>query len=301
MSRERATLSVAIIAQDEEANLPECLASMAWADEIVVCDSGSRDRTLEIARRHGARTFQDAWRGFAAHKALAVERCTQAWVLVLDADERVPEPLRQEIQAVLADSKAADGYTIPRRNYFLGAWVRHGGWYPDRSIRLFRKGCGRFEPRAVHEAVQISGRVAHLTHPMDHYTYRSVADFLRRLDRYARLAAEEMRAAGRAARLTDLTLRPLWTFLRMYLFQRGFLDGRRGLVLAALYTGYTFAKYAILWEMGHECRVPSAECHEPGGSAAGSAEGRVPRPEAGGGRLGSSPFPPGEGRGEGGR
>jgi (heptosyl)LPS beta-1,4-glucosyltransferase len=108
VSRERATLSVAIIAQDEEENLPDCLESVAWADEVVVCDSGSRDGTLEIARRRGARTFQDAWRGFAAHKALAVERCTQAWVLVLDADERIPGALRQEIQAVLADSKAAD-------------------------------------------------------------------------------------------------------------------------------------------------------------------------------------------------
>jgi glycosyltransferase involved in cell wall biosynthesis len=256
---------VAIIARDEEENLPACLASVAWADEIVVCDSGSRDRTVEIARQHGARTFEDPWRGFAGHKALAVSRCTEPWILVLDADERVPEALGQEIRQVLRRPDAADGYTVARRNHFLGAWIRHGGWYPDRSVRLFRAGRGQFAPRAVHETVQISGAVGALAEPMEHYTYRSVGAFLQRMERYAGLAAEEMRAAGRRCRLTDLTLRPAWTFLRMYLFQRGLLDGRRGFILAALYAGYTFAKYARLWEMGRECRVPGAECRAPNG------------------------------------
>jgi glycosyltransferase involved in cell wall biosynthesis len=185
-------LSVAIITLNEETNLPDCLASVDWADEVVVCDSGSQDRTVEIAAGLGARTFQDPWRGFAAHKTLAVERCTQPWVLVLDADERVPLALRAEIAERLQDPGAADGYTVARRNYFLGRWIRHGGWYPDRSLRLFRQGRGRFQPRSVHEAVQVEGRSGDLREPLEHHTYRSVREFLERMSRYAGLAAEEM-------------------------------------------------------------------------------------------------------------
>ncbi len=247
-------LSVAIITLNEEKDLPDCLASVAWADEVVVCDSGSRDRTVEIATQTGARTFQDPWRGFAAHKTLAVERCSHPWVLVLDADERVSPALRAEITERLQDPGAADGYTVARRNYFLGRWIRHGGWYPDRSLRLFRKGRGRFQPRSVHEALQVEGRSGDLREPLEHYTYRSVGEFLERMSRYAQLAAEELHAAGRRARPVDLTLRPLWTFLRMYVLQAGFLDGGRGLRLAGLYAAYTFAKYATLWEMRNASR-----------------------------------------------
>jgi glycosyltransferase involved in cell wall biosynthesis len=248
----RPGLAVAIITLDEERRLPACLESVRFADEIVVCDSGSADRTLEIAAAFGARTYRDAWRGFAAHKSLAVERCGQPWVLVLDADERVPPALRAEIEAVLRADGPADGYTIGRRNYFLGSWIRHGGWSPDRSVRLIRQGRGRFLPRAVHEAIEVQGRLEALREPMEHYSYDSVGDYLRRMERYAALAAAEMHAAGRRCRVTDLTLRPVWTFLRMYLLQRGCLDGRPGLILAGLYAGYTFAKYAALWGLAGE-------------------------------------------------
>jgi glycosyltransferase involved in cell wall biosynthesis len=244
----RPGLAVAIITLNEARHLPACLDGVRFAEEIVVCDSGSTDRTLEIAAAAGARTYRDAWRGFAAHKSLAVERCTQPWVLVLDADERVPPALREEIEAVLGADGPADGYTIGRRNYFLGVWIRHGGWYPDRSVRLFRNGRGRFSPRAVHETVEIQGSLGALRAPMEHYTYDSVGDYLHRMERYAALAAAEMHAAGRRCRATDLLLRPVWTFLRMFVLQRGCLDGWRGLLLAGLYAGYTFAKYASLWE-----------------------------------------------------
>jgi glycosyltransferase involved in cell wall biosynthesis len=241
-------LSVAIITLNEEANVGPCLESVKWADEVVVCDSGSRDRTLEIAAGYGARIFQDEWLGFAAHKNLAVSRCSQRWVLVLDADERVPPPLRDEIQGILRSEDAADGYRVGRRNFFLGAWIRHGGWYPDRSVRLFRCGRGRFLPRPVHEVVEVSGRTASLQHPLDHFTYASISDFLRRMERYAALAAGELFVTGQRCGVVDLTLRPAWTFLRMYLLRLGFLDGWRGLLLAGLYACYTFAKYAQLWE-----------------------------------------------------
>ncbi len=245
-----AALSVAIVALNEERKLPACLASVAWADEVVVCDSGSADRTRELAEAAGARTYQDPWRGFAAHKNLAVERCRNAWVLVVDADERVTPALREEIESAINDPAALDGYLIPRRNHFLGRWIRYGGWYPDHSLRLFRKARGRFGHRPVHEAVQVEGSVGRLTAAMDHFTYNSVGEFLTRMVRYADLAAEELWTAGRRAGVADLTIRPVWTFLRMYALQRGFLDGWRGLVLAGLYACYTFAKYAHLWERG---------------------------------------------------
>jgi glycosyltransferase involved in cell wall biosynthesis len=244
----RPGLSVAVITLNEERNIAACLDSVKWADEVVVCDSGSQDRTVEIAASHGARTFHDPWRGFAGHKNLAVERCRHEWVLVLDADERVPEALRQEIEGVLRSAGPADGYSIGRRNHFLGAWIRHGGWYPDRSVRLFRNGRGRFQPRAVHETVEVAGTVGTLRESLGHHTYASVQEFLQRMARYADLAAEEMHAAGKRCGVIDLTLRPVWTVLRMYVFQRGFLDGWRGLLLAGLYACYTLAKYAALWE-----------------------------------------------------
>ncbi len=248
MTTGRAGLSVAVITLNEERNIGGCLDSVTWADEIVVCDSGSQDRTLEIAAGYGARTFRDPWRGFAGHKNLAVERCGKDWVLVLDADERVPDPLRREIEDVLRAAGPADGYSVGRRNYFLGAWIRHGGWYPDRTVRLFRNGRGRFQPRAVHECVEVAGAVGALREPLDHHTYVSVNDFLQRMARYADLAGGEMYAAGKRCGVVDVTLRPVWTFLRMYVLQRGCLDGWRGLLLAGLYACYTLAKYAALWE-----------------------------------------------------
>ncbi len=243
------SLSVTIICLNEVDTIGPCLESVAWADEIVVCDSGSTDDTLAVCRQYTDQVYSDPWRGFATHKNLALERATKEWVLSVDADERVTQELAKEIRAVLGRPPAADGYTVARRNYFLGRWIRHGGWYPDRTVRLFRRGRGRFQPRAVHEAVQVDGRVAALAAPLDHYTYRSLHAYLHRMDRYSTLAAEELWRAGRRARWLDLSLRPLATFLRMYVLQRGFLDGRAGLVLAGLYAAQSLAKYAKLWEM----------------------------------------------------
>ena len=250
----RSAISVAIITLNEERNIRACLESVKWADEIVVCDSGSTDRTLVIAGEYGARTFHDAWRGFAGHKNLAVERTSHPWVLVLDADERVPPALRREIEVVLDDPAGRDGYLIPRRSYFLGEWVRSCGWYPDETVRLFRKGRGRFADRAVHEAVVVEGRLGRLTSPLDHYTYDSISAYLTRMDRYSTLAAEELSRAGRSTRPWDLIGHPVWTFLRMFLLQRGWREGWRGLVLSGLYASYVFIKYAKLWEFTHTGR-----------------------------------------------
>lgn len=244
----RASISVAIITLNEEERIRACLESVKWADEIVVCDSGSTDRTLAVAAEYSAKTYHDEWRGFAGHKNLAVERTSNPWVLVVDADERVTPALREEIERLLVDPEALDGYLVPRRSYFLGQWIRGCGWYPDETIRLFRRGRGRFTERAVHEAVVVEGHVGRLSAPLDHFTYDSVSAFLQRMDRYSTLGAEELKQAGRSARMFDLLARPAWTFLRMVCLQGGWREGWRGVVLSGLYAAYAFSKYAKLWE-----------------------------------------------------
>lgn len=242
-------LSVVVITLDEEEDIRACLESVAWADEIVIGDSGSRDRTLEICREFTDHVYVDEWRGFGAHKNLCVSRTTCPWVLSLDADERVSPGLRDEIRAVLDADGPLDGYRVPRRSYFLGTWIRHGGWYPGYTVRLFRRDRGRFLARAVHEAVTVDGRVGTLRGHLEHYTYRSLSEFVRRMDRYSALAALELHRGGHRFAFRDLCLHPPLTFLKMYLLQRGFLDGAQGLIVAGLYAAYAWVKYAKLWEL----------------------------------------------------
>ncbi|MCU0586955.1 MAG: glycosyltransferase family 2 protein [Syntrophobacteraceae bacterium] len=236
-------VSAAIITRNEARNIGRCLDSLGWVSEVVVLDQFSTDGTAEMAASRGARVFQEAWQGFAAQKNLAVHRTTGSWVLSIDADERVTDPLRLEIEGILDRDGPLDGYFIPRRNYFCERWIRHGGWYPDYSLRLFRRGRGRFEERAVHEKVVVRGKTGYLNHPLEHFTYVSVSDYLQRMDRYSELASREMVREGRCARWHDLTLRPLFTFLKMYGLKLGFLDGRAGFFLAISYAYYTFLKY----------------------------------------------------------
>jgi len=243
-------ISVAIITRNEEGNIRDCLESVTWADDVVVVDNGSTDRTLEICREYGARVFSEEWKGYAGQKNSAIEKTRHEWVLSLDADERVTPELRREMEAAVAESPPADGYWIPRKNYFLGRWVRRCGWYPDLNLRLFRKSRGRFGDRAVHERVEVEGKSLTLNQPLIHVTYRTIADFLQRMDRYSALAAEEMRREGKPFRRRDLLLRPPFTFFQMYFLRAGFLEGTDGLALSALYSFYTFVKYAKLKEMG---------------------------------------------------
>jgi len=242
-------LSVAIITYNEEANIKECLESVKWADEIVVVDSFSTDKTLEICREYTDRVFEKEWSGFSEQKNYAIEHTKNSWILAIDADERVSEGLREEIGEILKSGPSCDGYFIPRKSYFLGRWIRYGGWYPDYSIRLFRKDKGRFERREVHESVRIDGRTGRLKNPLEHYTYRNLSGYIERMNRYSTLAAREMRKGGRRACLGDIIFRPFFTFIRMYIFQQGFRDGRYGFILSILYSYYTFTKYAKLWEM----------------------------------------------------
>lgn len=241
-------ISVTIIALNEEANIRDCLESVAWADEILVSDSGSSDRTPEICKELGAKVFNDEWLGFGRQKNLVGDRATGDWILNIDADERVTPGLKDEILKAVQGSSDA-GYLIPRKNYFGEKWIRHCGWWPDHSLRLYKKGLGRFTDRYVHERVEVNGPVARLENPLVHRTYKDVSDYLRRMERYSTLAAQEMRNQGRNAGLTDILLRPPFTFFKMYVLQRGFLDGTTGVILSTLYASYTLAKYAKLWEM----------------------------------------------------
>lgn len=247
MTREK--LSVTIITLNEETEIGACLESIAWADEIIVVDSGSADRTVEIAKKFTEKVFLHPWEGYARQKNWAVAQASHEWVLSIDADERVPRELRGEIEAVLGSSSPVGGYYIPRKNFFLGRWIRHGGWHPDYVLRLFQRNEGRFVDRRVHESVSVDGPTGKLRTPLEHYTYRSIEAYFERMERYATLAAEEMFERGRKASRLDLTLRPWSTFLKMYFLRLGFLDGRDGLRLARLYSLYTLSKYEKLAKM----------------------------------------------------
>ena len=241
-------LSVVVVTRNEEERLRACLESVAWADEIVVVDAESEDKTVTIAREFTDQVVVRPWPGYAAQKNVALELATGDWALSLDADEIVSAELAADIGAVLAANGPADGYAVPRRNIFWGRWVRHGGLYPDWQLRLFRRGSGRFVVRAVHESVSVEGRVERLAGHLEHRSYRDVGDFLARADRYATLAADEALAQGRRAGVSALLLRPLGRFLGMYVVRRGFLDGWRGFLLASLYAYYVLIRSAKIWE-----------------------------------------------------
>jgi (heptosyl)LPS beta-1,4-glucosyltransferase len=248
-------LSVTVVAWNEEERLRACLESVSWADEIVVVDAESTDKTPQLAREFTDRVWVRPWPGFAAQKNFAIEQAHGEWILSLDADERVTPGLARRIKELVTDPGAADGYRVPRKNMFWGAWVRHGGLYPDHQLRLFRRGAGRFAENAVHESVQVAGRVETLTEPLLHQSYRDLEDFVQRSNRYSTLAARDWLARGRPVSLGDLVAKPLGRFLAMYVARRGFLDGWRGLVLAILYSEYVFLRMAKAWEAQ---RAPSA-------------------------------------------
>jgi len=244
----RLRLSVVVVTRNEEERLRACLEAVVWADEIVVVDAESEDKTVAIAQEFTDRVVVRPWPGYAAQKNAALDLASGDWVLSLDADEVVSPELRAEIARVLASDGPADGYAVPRRNIFCGRWVRHGGLYPDRQLRLFRRGRGRFEARAVHESVRVDGRVESVAGHLEHRSYRDVSDFLLRADRYSTLAAEEAVAQGQRAGVSALVLRPLGRFLAMYVVQGGFLDGWRGFLLATLYAYYVLIRSAKIWE-----------------------------------------------------
>ena len=245
------TLSVAIITLNEESNIRRTLESVKWADEIVVVDSGSSDRTRDICKEYTDKVIQQTWLGYAGQKNLAISRTTRDWVLSLDADEPVEPALADEIRAIIRTPDACDGYRIPRKTFFLGKWMKHGGWYPDLNLRLFRAGKGRFEERFVHESLKVTGRIGVTVNAIEHYSYPDLESYMTTINKYSSLAVDVMAQNGFPSSKTswlNIVLRPLFTFLHKYIVRLGFLDGKHGLVLNLYHSYYVFAKYAKAWD-----------------------------------------------------
>lgn len=239
----RARLSVAIIARNEERNLPACLASVVFADEIVVVDHASTDRTADIAREHGARVVATSdWPGFGVQKNRALDACTGEWILSLDADERVPSALRAEIERTLAQPRF-DVYEIPRLSTYCGRFMRHGGWHPDHVRRLFKRGAARFSDAAVHESLFTDRPVGRLREAIVHYSFRTMDEVIAKMNRYSSDSAAALTARGEAPGLASAIVHGLAAFLRTYVFKLGFLDGRRGFLLAVSNAEGSYYRY----------------------------------------------------------
>jgi glycosyltransferase involved in cell wall biosynthesis len=248
-----ASLTVLTLTLNEERNIGECLSSVRWADEIIVIDSGSTDRTVEIAREYTDSILTIEWNGYGAARNLGIERARGDWILWLDADERVTEDLAEEIKAILrSPNQRINGYRIARRAYFLGRWIKHAGWYPARATRLFPRTSGTFTETKVHESLRVEGPVADTKHDLLHFTDPDLKHYFTKFNRYTSLAAQDMKSEGRRFSLSDLLVRPPFLFFKMYVLRRGFLDGMQGLILSVVSAGYVFTKYAKLWELNRQ-------------------------------------------------
>jgi len=245
-------LSVTIITRNEAAQIGSAVASVAWADEIVVVDCGSTDDTVAVARRQGARVLHRDWTGYVDQKNFAAAQAVHDWILSVDADERVTSPLAAEIQQLLSADPPLAGYRVPRVSWYLGTWIRTTDWYPDHQLRLYHRARGRWTPRRVHESVSLDGQPGKLTGELEHLPYRDVSHHLQTMDHYTSLAAADMHQQGRRAGLTSLLVHPCAAFLRNYIARGGIRQGTVGLVISALNAHYVFLKFLKLWELQRE-------------------------------------------------
>jgi glycosyltransferase involved in cell wall biosynthesis len=250
----RKGLSVIVTTYNEEINVAECLESVLWADEILLVDSFSSDRTVAIAEKFPITILQRQYFGSAAQKNWAIDRVKHEWVLIIDADERVPDKLAREILTVLASEPSANGFYIRRLNVFIDKVIRHSGWSTDKVVRLFKKDKGRYPNRRVHADLEIEGPVPVLKNPFLHYTFRTFEQYFPKFLNYAEWGAAQAFRDGRRAGLVELFIRPWWRFIRTYFIQLGFLDGKHGFVLCVLQAFGSFLKYGRLWEYGIRSR-----------------------------------------------
>lgn len=240
-------LSIAIISFNEEANIARCIEAVKpIADEIVVVDSLSTDRTVEIARSLGATVYQEAWKGHIAQKNSALDKCSSPWILSIDCDEVVSPELSESVLKTVAEGKL-EGYRLNRKTFFLGKWIEHA-WYPDWKIRLIRRGAGRWGGMDPHDSLLISGPSGKLDGDLHHYSFKDLRDCFERTIRYAVAEVQSYDRDGRKATLKNLLVNPLHGFFKHYFLKRGFLDGRHGFIIAVLNGIYVFTKYALLWE-----------------------------------------------------
>lgn len=243
-------ISVIIITKNEEASLPRCLASVTWANQIVVVDSGSTDRTCEIASAHHADVFIENWKGYTRQKNSAIEKVTEDWILSLDADEEfTPEAQKDILRLVRENDPTVEAYSFRRKVLYLGKWIKHGDWYPDDVVRLWRRGKGVFEGGRVHESVKVNGRVQRCESEILHYTYKDLDDQRRRMEKYSALWAQDQFDRGRQFHLWDLCLRPPMRFIRAILLKSGWLDGWRGWMIAWMCSREVWMKYSKLKDL----------------------------------------------------
>ena len=246
-----ASVSGVVITRNEERHISGCLASLAWADELVVVDSQSTDRTVARARRFAERVHDLQFVNFARTRNAALDLARCDWVFFLDADERVSDALAAEVRDSIASAEPCAGYWVPRRNFILGRWMRHTGWYPDYQLRLFQRSRGRYdEEREVHEVVLLDGPTGKLTQTILHYNYESLRDVFSRQRRYASLQAATLRRAGHRAKPHNLVLQPLRELRRRYVTLQGYRDGVHGLFLSLVMAYYEFLVYANLARLG---------------------------------------------------
>ncbi|MEE4311248.1 MAG: glycosyltransferase family 2 protein [candidate division KSB1 bacterium] len=241
-------ITVTIITKNEETNIERCLKSVAWADEIVVADSGSTDATIEICKRHNCKIIMHEWLGFGPMKRLAVDSAMNHWIFSIDADEEVTDVLRQRIADVMK-SPEYNGYRIKRRSFYMGKPINYCGWQRDYQLRLFDRRFGNFNAKQVHESVQMSGEIGRIESPLLHYTYPTLHSHIQRMNRYADLGAQQLKDKGKSASIFSALMRGIVKFIKMYLFNFGILDGRRGFILCYNSAFGVYLKYIRLWEL----------------------------------------------------
>ena len=261
MKREK--ISACVIAFNEERKIRRCLQSLAWCDEIIVVDSFSTDRTVEICREFTDRVYQHEWLGYVGQRNTVREMARHPWILFLDSDEEVSPGLREEILAEFAQGASTYvGYEFPRQVYYLGRWIRHGEWYPDVKLRLFRRDCGRTEGQEPHDKVIVNGPIKRLNNIIWHYTYDDLRDHIETLNRFSTITAQQKIMQGARFQWSDLLFRPPLRFLRGYLFRAGFLDGAHGFIIACLSAYGAYMKYAKFWELSIRQQKPFKDLPE---------------------------------------
>lgn len=240
-------ISVLILTYNEEERIRKCLDSVRWADEIVIVDSESQDKTLDIVREYTDKAIVQPWLGFGAQRNLGLKSCTGDWILILDADERVSEELKEELLTISESDDFAAGYYIARKNYFLGRWIKGCKWYPDFTLRFFQRGKGRYNEKLVHEALEVNGKTAYLSQHLLHYTYKDLQHYIAKMNNYTDLEAKQFILKGRRVSPLDFAFRPGWTFFKMYFLKKGWQAGFPGFILSVLLSFYNYMKYVKAW------------------------------------------------------
>jgi len=280
---EREAISVCITAGNEEDNIRRCLESAKWADEIIVVDSFSEDRTVEICREYTDRVYQYQWLGYIGQKNLIKDLAKGPWILFLDADEEISPALRDEILTAFSDgtSQRYDGFEFPRLVRYLGRWIHHGDWYPDAKLRLFRKECGQCGGKEPHDRTVVNGPVKRMKVPIHHYTYTDITDQLRTLNRFSTISAHSKYTDGERFNLLRLILNPIYRFIRCFIIRGGFMDGIPGLIVAVNTAHGVFSKYAKLWEIQRFGSPASETADQPAGQPGESGQHEDRQPAGG--------------------